>query len=86
MAAAGRLGIDPRPFTWRELEEMDFERRDELHNLNALIRATMINVKRKRGQGVDPAKLNPFVLLRRRQNEQRRRQPAAEISPLLRYL
>jgi hypothetical protein len=71
--------LDPLPFTWRELDEMDFGRASEEWERLSSLMATVVNCQRTKNP-VKPDQLNPMKKLARR------RKPRREISPLLRYL
>lgn len=75
---AGILGIDPRPFSLRQLDRMAQSRQMTNWDHTAAVCATILNVNRdpKKSQPADPAKLNPF-----RQNAVTPKKPIVKLSP-----
>lgn len=78
-AAAGRLRLNPEPYTWRELDLMDQAARCEEWDRAANIMAAVVNSQRTKNP-VEPDRLNPY---KKRQKAKKKR---PEISPLLRWL
>jgi len=73
--------MDPSPYTWRELDDMDWALRQEEWDRTAHLMAAVINSQRVK-RPVDPRKLNPYS----QQRQHRQRKPVQQLSPLLRYL
>lgn len=58
---AGRLGIDPHPYSLRELTEMENARATEEWDHTSAILATIVNCRPfRKGRLVDPQKLHPI--------------------------
>lgn len=60
------LGLHPDPFTLRQLDHMADGRADLEWTLNSWIRAALINVNRGKGRPIEPSKVNPYELSKRK--------------------
>lgn len=80
---AGRLGVDPFGFTWRQLDEMDWARRIETWEQTSFIMAAATNAQRKRA---DCVKLDQFNVYKRAKARAERRAEPYEIEPHMRYI
>ncbi|MEX2188444.1 MAG: hypothetical protein WD875_16670 [Pirellulales bacterium] len=64
LALAGRLGIDPGPWTLRDLLAMDVARQTDRWNHTAMTCALMANIhrdKKKRSKPFTPSDFHPFA-------------------------
>lgn len=73
--------MDPLPFTWRELDEMDQASREEEWDRTASVMAAVVNSQRVKNP-VKPQDLNPYRRARKKQQPAQRK----EESPLLMFL